>query len=153
MSIEKLSAQPLLAGVPEEGIRELTRIGENVALHAGDELMHEDDEPHDFYMVVEGELEVYLPKTAERISEVKLATMTDGDCIGEYSFVDQRRLSASVRAISPARVFRLSNKDFQAFLENNKTVGYFVLRNLLGMLVRRLRTANEEVDLFTLPSV
>ena len=114
--------------------------------------MHEGDEPSFFYMVLEGELEVFLPMTVDRFSEVKLASVNRGACIGEYSFIDQRRLSASVRALTEARLFRMAHSDFQAFIEENRDTGFLVLRNLLGTLVKRLRAANEEFDLFTLPA-
>lgn len=152
MSYENLSVQPLLKGVPEEAVRAMDEMGETVTLGTGEVLMHEGDEPRYFYMVVDGQLEVFLPMTVDRISEVKLASAGAGVCIGEYSFVDQRRLSASVRALTEVKLFRLSHEDFQAFLEANTAIGYIVLRNLLGTLVKRLRAANAEFDLFTLPA-
>lgn len=152
MSYEKLSTHPLLAGVHDEIVRKMADIGESVVLKAGDDLMHEGDDPQFLYMVLDGELEVFLPMTVDRFSEVKLASVSSGACIGEYSFIDHRRLSASVRALTDTQLFRLSHSAFQDFLEHNHETGYVVLRNLLGTLVKRLRAANEEFDLFTLPA-
>ena len=152
MSYEEFSAHPLLSGVSDDAVRAMHELGESVTLAPGEELMHAGDEPSFFYMVLEGELEVFLPMTVDRFSEVKLASVNRGACIGEYSFIDQRRLSASVRALTEARLFRMAHSDFQAFIEENRDTGFLVLRNLLGTLVKRLRAANEEFDLFTLPA-
>lgn len=152
MSYQKLSSHPLLEGVSEDVIKTMAGLGESITVPAGQELMHEGEEPHYFYMVLDGELEVFLPMTVDRFSEVKLASVTGGACIGEYSFIDRRRLSASVRALADSHLFRMSHDAFQGFLEDNSDIGNVVLRNLLATLVKRLRAANEEFDLFTLPA-
>jgi len=100
--------------------------------------------------VLEGRTEAFLPKTESRVTAVRLNELGPGDCFGEYAFIDQRRASATIRALTDAEVFCIAYDDLRAFLDGHPTVASIIYQNLLHILVRRLRMTNAELDLFTL---
>ncbi|HEX3698474.1 MAG TPA: cyclic nucleotide-binding domain-containing protein [Polyangia bacterium] len=55
----------------------------------------------------QGELEVY--KCGSQGSEVRLAVLHPGDCVAEMSLIDIQPRSTTVRALTPAVLFCLSN--------------------------------------------
>jgi len=150
MSYETFAGHPLVREVPEELVVQLYELGELQELGPGVEVLHEGAPPRYLFAVLTGELEVFLPKNEQRLSRVTLATVGAGDCVGEYGFVDERPVSASVRSVGESAVLRLAHDDLRRFIENNPVAGYIISRNLMLALVERLRAENDSLDLFYL---
>ncbi len=87
------------------------------------------------YVVVEGEVEVYQ-------GEARLNLLQRGDCFGEYSLIDGKPTSASLRAISAARLYFLPSGLFQKLVVNDAQAAATIYRNLLVELIARLRDMN-----------
>jgi len=129
-----------LEGISEKGAVTMLAPGERIA---------EDGQPIvDLFVVLTGEVEVFLPETVSRFSRVHLATVGPGKCIGEYSFVDGKAASATVAATRVTDVFCISQKDFRTLLEEDPALARIVTANLLGILIARLRDQNIRLDLF-----
>jgi len=136
--------------LPESLCQTLFDTGETRSVPAGNIILNEGDQLNHLYIVLEGSTEALLPKTGSRVCAVRLSELGPGDCFGEYAFVDQRPASATIRALTDAEVFCIGYDALYAFLDAHPTVASIVYQNLLHILVRRLRTTNEELDLFTL---
>lgn len=87
------------------------------------------------YVVVEGEVEVHQ-------GETRLNRLQRGECFGEYSLIDGRPTSASLRAISAARLYFLPSGLFQKLVVNDAQAAATIYRNLLVELIARLRDMN-----------
>jgi CRP-like cAMP-binding protein len=152
MSTDRLSAglkqSGVFKGLTSDGLESLQRIGSAVELDAGEVIIEEGQRVTDLFVVIRGELEVFMPQTESRVTRIRVARKGPGDCIGEYSFVDKNPASASVAAKVPSEVFRISQAEFQKKLDADPTIGRTVYRNLLRLLVARLREDNEMLDLF-----
>ena len=72
--------------------------------------------------------------------------MKPGACFGEYSLLDQKEVSATVEAVSPARICYLANSDYRRIVDTDLAVENIIYRNLLNLLVGRLRAINLELD-------
>jgi len=152
-----MSTDRLLAGLKQSrvfhelgaaSLASLAAAGSVVELEAGEIIVEEGQAVTDLFVVIDGELEVFLPKTDSRLTRIRVARAAPGDCIGEYSFVDKNPASASVAAKSASEVFRISHAEFQRKLDDDPDIGRNVYRNLLRLLVARLRQDNELLDLF-----
>lgn len=143
-----LKQSKLFRGLGTAGLESLERTGSAVELDAGEIIIQEGQRVTDLFVVIRGELEVFLPKTESRLTRIRVARMAPGDCIGEYSFVDKNLASASVAAKVPSEVFRISHAEFERTLDADPAIGRTVYRNLLGLLVARLREDNQLLDLF-----
>ncbi len=117
---------------------------------AGDEIVCEGDAAPGLFFLLEGEAQVYLPMESEgktRPSEVKLATFGPGMAFGEYSLLDSKPVSASIRALDRVRVAIMPGKTFRALTEEHDGLGKIVYRNLLLDFVERLRKYDKELDI------
>ena len=104
------------------------------------------------YVVLEGLVEVFLPEVsatgARRPIRVRLNTLGPGRCLGEYSLLDDHVTSAAARATSAAKLFFLPREEFRRITEGDPRAGMVIYRNLLRLLVGRLRAKDEDLDFF-----
>jgi CRP-like cAMP-binding protein len=122
-----------------------------VSFGEGDLVLEEGDPPPGFYVVAEGELRVFLPRELKgrkehRVSDVDLNRLREGDCFGEYSLLDRKPASASIRGARAGSAMHITTEDFLRILEEDDRIGKTVYRNLLRILVRRLRKREKEYD-------
>jgi CRP-like cAMP-binding protein len=136
--------------LPDAEVQNLLEAGVVETHPAGSVILHERDQLHSLYIVLEGKAEAFLPKTPERFTAVRLSELAPGQCFAEYAFVDQQPASASIRALTDARVFCISYDTLRTLLETKPAVASILYSNLLSILVKRLRASNAELDLFTL---
>jgi len=106
------------------------------------------------YIILEGEIEVFLPEraasAAHRPTPVRLNRLGLGRCFGEYGVVDDQPSSASAAALGPARLCFLPKAQFRRLLERNDHVAQIVYANLVRFLIIRLRSKDKELDLIVL---
>ena len=106
------------------------------------------------YVVLEGEVEVFLPERAgsgaHRPSRIRLNRLGPGRCLGEYGVIDDQPSSASAEALTPAKLCFLSKAEFRRLVERHDRLGRIVYANLLRYLVSRLRGKDKELDIFLL---
>jgi CRP-like cAMP-binding protein len=106
------------------------------------------------YVVLEGEVEVFLPARAaggaRRPTPVRLNRLGPGRCFGEYGIVDDGPSSASVAATTESTLGFLPRAALQQLLERDDRLAHVVYANLLRFLVGRLRRKDQDVDLLVL---
>jgi signal-transduction protein with cAMP-binding, CBS, and nucleotidyltransferase domain len=146
--LSNLKQSKLFRELGTAGLVSLEHAGAAIELEAGEIIIEEGQQVTDLFVVIRGELEVYLPKTESRVTRIRVARRVPGDCIGEYSFVDKNPASASVAAKVPSEVFRISQVEFERKLDGDPALGRIVYRNLLHLLVARLREEIQVLDLF-----
>ena len=73
-----------------------------------------------------------------------VCTLQDGTFFGEMSLIDENPRTATVRALTPTRVFYLSKSDFQSFVSGNtdRTLRFF--EKCIRTLVNRLRDLDDK---------
>jgi CRP-like cAMP-binding protein len=147
-ALQSLAQSKIFRGLTAGQVSSIYERGRTASFGPGEVLIGESQPNSDLYVVVDGELVVYLPQTEERFSQVRLGTLGPGDCIGEYSLVDKKPASASVAARRPTEVFRISHLDFDQILESDSGIGHAIYKNLLEALIDRLRQQNQSLDLF-----
>ena len=117
---------------------------------AGRSLLEEGQTNSRLFIVLKGAVSVKLPKSASRVSEVKLATLAAGDLFGEYSLFDGQPVSATVYAVEPSRVAWLEKAAFDAFVDAHRESGRRLYESIARILVRRLRAKDAELDVVTI---
>ena len=98
------------------------------------------------YVVLDGEVEVFLPRggTVARPTEVRLARLGTGRCLGEYEIIDEQPSSASARTATRTRLCFFPKTELRRLLERDDRVAKRVYANLLRFLVERLRRKDRE---------
>ena len=148
-----LSKTEVFHGLTQTDLELLAQHCEKRTFHKGDTLVKERHPASGFHIIVKGKLEVVLPEHIEgrreqRVSEVKLNVLKEGDCFGEYAIIDKMPASASIVAIESGEVLRITEDDFNQILDANDRIAKTVYHNLLRKVVKRLRKREKEYDLF-----
>jgi len=107
----------------------------------GDRVVEEGDPAKEMFVVVGGELEVL--KRSPSGSEVRVAMLGPGDWFGEMAIVDVQPRSATVRALAPSFLLRMSAEHVDTLLYRRDLKAYSLLvMNIARELSRRLRVAD-----------
>ena len=151
MSYQNFTESFLMRDLPLDLSRDLFQRGEVMRVSFGTEILHEGDPPRHLYIILDGSFEVFLPHIQDRLTRVKLGRIGKGQCVGEYSYIDKRPVSATVKALKDSTVYHILHEDLQSFIEEHHEAGCVIYRNLMVELVWRLRAENADLDLFTYP--
>ena len=107
---------------------------------AGATLFREGEDANAMFVVINGEVEVL--KKSKRSVEARVAVLGPGDWFGEMSIVDIQPRSATVRALAPSRLLRISSADLDALYRHDLRSYAIIILNLARELSRRLRVAD-----------
>ena len=106
----------------------------------GEAIFREGDEANAMYVVLAGEMEV--TKKSRGAVDARVAVLGPGDWFGEMSIVDIQPRSATVRALAPGRLIRISAADLDALYRHDVRSYAIIVLNLARELSRRLRVAD-----------
>lgn len=147
MARELLSLQSIFENVSGETLDRLYEAGSTVVLEGGDVLIQEGERVEDIYCILSGEVDILVPDDLEEHEDLTWINMlVEGECIGEYSFVDSQLASATVRARTRTELFKLPHTAIHEFLDTDVSLRAQIYRNLLESLVQRLRNTNIYID-------
>ncbi len=106
----------------------------------GEAIFREGDEANAMYVVLAGEMEV--TKKSRGAVDARVAVLGPGDWFGEMSIVDIQPRSATVRALAPGRLIRVSAADLDSLYRHDVRSYAIIVLNLARELSRRLRVAD-----------
>jgi len=111
---------------------------ESIDLNAGDILFRESEKGNYVFFIKEGQLDV-LKKSETSGSNVTLATLCEGQSIGEMSIIDDLPRSATIQARSRTKLYILSKSAFDMILNKHPKIGIKLLKGISRLLTRNLR--------------
>jgi CRP-like cAMP-binding protein len=144
---EILQNNALVAELSTEQLLRILESGEIRSVGKDDIIISEARDSVNFYLVLDGELEVYHPGTPNKMT---LAMCKPGDYVGEYAFIDGEPASATVMATRPSELFVISHDALRSVFKEDPDIGRLIYRNILANLVARLRKMDKDFDEFTL---
>jgi CRP/FNR family transcriptional regulator, cyclic AMP receptor protein len=124
---EQLAQVPLFEGLSRKQLRRISSLMTRIDRPAGQILTTEGQCGHEFFIVLEGEVEV---RQGDRV----IATRRAGDYVGEIALLDERPRTATVVATSPISVEVLSRREFARLLTDVPKLS----EQLLATMARRL---------------
>ena len=130
----------LFGAMSDEVLAHLTSSLSVMTPSAGDVVFREGDEARDMYVVISGEVEVL--KRSKRGVDARVALLGPGDWFGEMSIVDVQPRSATVRALAPGRLLRITAADLDALYRHDVKSYALIVLNMARELSRRLRVAD-----------
>jgi CRP-like cAMP-binding protein len=126
--VRALSRAPLFEGLSKKELTTLARVAEDLEVEAGTVLCREGEFGHEFFVIVEGEVDV--KRKGRRVD-----TERSGDFFGEIALLENTRRTATVTAKTPLRFFVLTRQAFRRLLDENPGVERKVLRALAKRLL------------------
>ncbi len=107
---------------------------ERVDFKAGDILLRQGDPGAFFYILQEGEVEVYSRRGEGAM--VSLGTISSGQPLGEFAMLAGGHRTASARAISDGYAIKISEQSYRELLEELPEWATAVLQSLVDRLIR-----------------
>ena len=129
--LELLDQTDIYRSLPAELMLEFTRRFSLLKLAPGEAVIWEDERNDDVYFLIEGQLEVLKSQGGQ---VTKLRTINPGEMFGELAFFTEDRRVATVRALTPAECFVLTDADLQLLAYRHPTI----LMQMAGVLAKRL---------------
>lgn len=126
--VEALGRAPLFQGLSRKELVQLARVSEDLEVAAGKVLCREGDVGEEFFVVVDGEVEV----TREG---KHVAVLRGGDFFGEIALLEETPRMATVTASSPLRFFVVTRSAFRHLVKEHPSVERKVLRALARRVV------------------
>ncbi len=141
LSPDTLREIGLFGGLDEETLTILSRELPLESITVGTRVVNEGDPAREMFVVLEGELEVL--KKSDVGGEVRVAMLGPSSWFGEMSILDVQNRSASVRALAPSLVVRITAEHVDRILYRRDLKAYslFVM-NIARELSRRLRVTD-----------
>ena len=126
----------LLAGVPEEEVRDLLRIARRRHFARGEVVFHRDDPGDSLHLIQKGRFSVRVMTPLGDVATI--AVRGRGESFGEMALIaDGSRRSATVTALEDAETFAVYREEFEQLRRRHPGVDQILHRFLAGE-VRRL---------------
>ncbi|HSC83681.1 MAG TPA: GGDEF domain-containing protein [Pseudomonas sp.] len=132
--LQQISRLRLFQNVAANSIQQLLREFRACELEAGEVLLSPFNRNQYLYLLLDGELKVYLGS----LENHAVSTLLSGDCAGEISFIDNDHPSAYVVASQPSLVLRLHRESLVKLFNQSPQL----MQNLLELLCERVRQGN-----------
>jgi diguanylate cyclase (GGDEF)-like protein len=132
---EHLQNSRLFANVSLESVEHLFERCERRKLERGDHLLEADSANSHLYLILGGELRVYL----QGRDMPAQAVLGGGDCVGEMSLLDGQPASALVLAAQDSEVLAIPHEVVWSLVD----CSHGVARNLLAIISGRVRGSNQ----------
>ena len=107
MDAAHLTGVPLLADLSKRDLEHVARWADEVDMAPGRHLLDEGALPHEFFLILEGEVEVTH-------DEQTLATLGPGDFFGEIAILEDMRRTATVVTRTPCRLAVMTPQGFSS---------------------------------------
>jgi CRP/FNR family transcriptional regulator, cyclic AMP receptor protein len=138
----------LFGALSDEMLDLLARTLRATRAGAGEVVFKEGDAvAREMFVVLDGEMEV--SKRSRRGRDVRVAILGPGDWFGEMSMLDLQSRSATVRALGPSRLVRMTSEDLDALYRSDLKAYALIVLNIARDLSRRLRVTDGILADFT----
>jgi CRP-like cAMP-binding protein len=134
----------ILGLLEDSDINWLIGVGESRTLARGIKLAEEGKPILHLYLIIEGSVEIYA-------RDKLLATLGQGEVLGEISLLDSRPSSATVTTAENTTVLAVSHADLKAKLERDTGFASRLYHAIGVFLAQRLRSINLQLIIGTNP--
>lgn len=132
--LQQVKQVRLFQNVAADSLEQLLREFRACELETGEVLLSPFNRNQFLYLLLDGELKVYLGS----LDNQPVSTLLPGECAGEISFIDNDHPSAYVVATAPSLVLRLHRESLVNLFKQSPQL----MQNLLELLCDRVRQGN-----------
>ena len=130
----------------DKTIQQLIGIGEIKDFHVKEVVISEDQELHEFCVIIEGS--VLIGITVSNKGRITIGTIYSGHIFSWSALFPPHIATAQVTANVPARIMVFDEKKLQAMIDKDPVFGYKLMRFISSTLSRRLHdTRNQLVNM------
>lgn len=126
--------------ISEEIVEGLCSRGQVVSFKAGHKLFERGESADELIILQQGIVELLFPVQIMGVSrDVTMEVKQAGDIVAWSSLVSPYRLTLSARCASTGTLTSISRQALLAFFKTDPHTGYLLMRNLAGVIGRRLQ--------------
>ena len=137
--VDRLRRSPLFADLSKDELESLAKRTEDLEVPEGKVLCREGEIAQEFFVVIDGEVEVTRGGTP-------LRTLGEGEFFGEIGLFEDVPRTATVTALTPLRFFVLTRQSFWSMVDSIPQVERKILRALARRLVANDPTIESATD-------
>ncbi|HUG74583.1 MAG TPA: cyclic nucleotide-binding domain-containing protein [Acidimicrobiia bacterium] len=115
MDADALKDVPIFAGLSGKARRLAAEHCELIEVAAGKTLIEQGGLAHEFYIILEGEVDVF-------VAGEKAATLGAGDVMGEIGVLDTHKRTATVVTTAPTRLIVMDGRALRAIADTEEAV-------------------------------
>lgn len=134
---------PFFKGLTDDDINNIAGYCSDITFERGEILFFEGDRADKFYIVMEGEVEVW--KSYGRDDADMLAVHGKGHLFGEMALIDNLPRSATVKARDNVVLLQIKEQDFGRMIREKTTVAFSIIRSLSAMVRKSNETFLEDL--------
>lgn len=138
--LDRLRFSSVFKGINIEELMLISDFVSDVRVSAGDVFIRQDEQGDCFYIIVEGEVEVY--RSGDYQEEIPLFILNSGETIGEMGYFSDGIRLASVRALKDSQLLKIRYADLEAIFVAVPTL----TRSFLRLITERLRRTNVRLE-------
>jgi CRP-like cAMP-binding protein len=147
ISAQRLRDIGIFGGLSDEMLERLSTSLTPLRVMPGAVLFKEGDPARELYVVIDGEVEVL--KKSRRQRDVRVAILGPNDSFGEMSIIDVQPRSATVRALGPSRLLKMTSENLDSLYRSDLKSYALITLNIARDLSRRLRVTDGILADFT----
>jgi CRP/FNR family transcriptional regulator, cyclic AMP receptor protein len=144
-----LQAIPALRNLTPEQIAIMSAHAARKHVDKGYVILHKGEVAESFYVIISGQVKIYVSDDENPDREVILKTLKAGDFFGELPMFDQAPRNASVAAMENCHLQVLSYNAFQRSLEGSPDIA----RRVMATLAYRVRDADRKIGRLALMDI
>jgi CRP-like cAMP-binding protein len=149
VTVAKLREIGLFGALSDEVLERLARTLKTLRVTPGDTIFREGDTvAREMYVLLDGEMEV--SKRSRRGRDTRVAILGPNDLFGEMSMIDMQSRSATVRALAPSRLLKITSEDMDALYRSDLKSYALIVLNVARDISRRLRVTDGILADFTI---
>ena len=130
---DRLRKVPIFQGLSQKHLGQIAGLMTELDLKAGKTLTREGDLGREFFIILEGEVEVTRDGEA-------IATRTAGDYVGEIALLDSRPRTATVTAKTDVRLEVLDRREFANLVDSSADIA----SQIMSTMAQRLAELEDE---------
>ncbi|MCK4846104.1 MAG: cyclic nucleotide-binding domain-containing protein [Deltaproteobacteria bacterium] len=143
-----IRTMPFFADLADDELEAVSKMLRQEEFNMGDTVFHDGKDGESLYILRRGEVKAC--KVAPDGELFTLTLMKEGEIFGEMSFLDGRRRSATIVALTDLEVFVMERSDFETIIETHPWIVYKLMKNIVftihsivrGMNTRYLEMVN-----------
>jgi CRP-like cAMP-binding protein len=139
VTAKDLSKLSLFEDVPEKNLETLAPKWEEISYKAGDSIFCEGCAAEMFYILLEGNVSLWMKLTSRPENLVLGAINKYGQSFGWSVILDAAHYTGSANAKEDTRLLAIKGDEFRSFLESDKEVGFDIAMRMVGIVSSRLR--------------
>ncbi len=143
ISPEMLRRYPYFAGTGDESLKQIAMIAEERSVAADTVMFHENDPADEFYIIIEGEVNIQYRLGSGELRTVD--TLTPGDLLVWSALVEPHRTTALGTTTKDCRLIAIDAAKLREICTAAPLVGYRLVTQVARLLAHRLEGARVQL--------